>query len=566
MGSTDWLNEYLNIDKMEEGSEKSELCELLEKVDADNKEYVKTWVQADTNAFITDKVSPEVQNMNTVIQCLRQCHAINILPSIFDDYEAMKNFKPEFDATEAVGIAVEEAAKLLQNVRRQTLIRFEEILKNSASTIEKTILQETPLLAEPSMDTMLQAQVKEKQRLLYYKHLKAAVKGEEVTAVWKFVPLIAPEDMPTPEKRNEADNLKHLVTQELANEVNKQFELQLAGQKGKLTFKGDDEKKFDKLFAERHYWAIVKEELKKKTTSFDTPQPDKHDAEKPTDTSNPSAAFAWSPFGHKRRRNGKITPDNDTSAVTTLRNVHRDQSIGQNASLECCVLKLPTQEEYPDGALGGFLCAVGGEGGVAELDLADNAELAEQIQEEAQNCGRGETVMLSLENVPVTPYKKGGRIKKMSQDDSQGKITVKGKQAFAGLHVDDALITPLTKLSDSLWQTVIVQGSFCRVQEKQTAKASQKWFKNFALVDKHGNYVPCIAMDTEAVQMVEDAFWSPNVVVLICFAVAKPAKDNPKYPNENGKLWVFKNTLIIEIGSGTKPPTPTREVQIRAAK
>ena len=242
MGSTDWLNEYLNVDKMEEGSEKSELCELLEKVDADNKEYVKTWVQADTNAFITDKVSPEVQNMNTVIQCLRQCHAINILPSIFDDYEAMKNFKPEFDATEAVGIPVEEAEELLQNVRRQTLIRFEEILKKSESTIEKTILQETPLLAEPSMDTMLQAQVKEKQRLLYYKHLKAAVKGEEVTAVWKFVPLIAPEDMPTPEKRNEADNLKHLVTQELANEVNKQFEIQLAGQKGKLTFKGDDEK------------------------------------------------------------------------------------------------------------------------------------------------------------------------------------------------------------------------------------------------------------------------------------------------------------------------------------
>ena len=58
------------------------------------------------------------------------------------------------------------------------------------------MLQETPLLAEPSMATVLQAQVKEKQRLLYYKHLKTAVKGEEVTAVWKFVPLVAPEDMP----------------------------------------------------------------------------------------------------------------------------------------------------------------------------------------------------------------------------------------------------------------------------------------------------------------------------------------------------------------------------------
>merc|ERR1711963_991910 len=112
---------------------------------------------------------------------------------------------------------VEEAEELLQNVRKKTLVRFEEILQNSASTIEKSMLQETPLLADPSMATVLQAQVKEKQRLVYYKHLKAAVKGEEVTAVWKFDPLVAPENMPTPEQRNEADKLKRLVTQEVAD-------------------------------------------------------------------------------------------------------------------------------------------------------------------------------------------------------------------------------------------------------------------------------------------------------------------------------------------------------------
>ena len=224
MASTDDLKEYFQVDKMEEGPEKAELSDYLEKVDADNEEYVKTWIQADTNAFITDKVSPEVQNMNTVILCLRQCWATKIFQSIFDDYEAMKNFKPEFDATEAVGVPVEEAAELLQNVRSTTLLRFEEILQNSASTIEKSMLQETPLLAEPSMATVLQAQVKEKQRLVYYKHLKAAVKGEEVTAVWKFDPLVAPENMPTPEQRNEADKLKRLVTQEVADAVNKKFE------------------------------------------------------------------------------------------------------------------------------------------------------------------------------------------------------------------------------------------------------------------------------------------------------------------------------------------------------
>ena len=98
MASADCLKEYLQFDKMEEGSEKAELSHLLDEVDADNNEYVKTWLQADTNAFISDKVSPEVQNMNTVIQRLRQCWANKILASIFEDYEAMKNFKPEFDA------------------------------------------------------------------------------------------------------------------------------------------------------------------------------------------------------------------------------------------------------------------------------------------------------------------------------------------------------------------------------------------------------------------------------------------------------------------------------------
>ena len=160
MATTDDLREYYQVDKMEEGPEKAELTDYLEKIDADNEEYVKKWIQADTNAFIADKVSPEVQNMNTVILCLRQCWGPKIFQSILDDYEAMKNFKPEFDATEAVGMPVEEAEELLQNVRKKTLVRFEEILQNSASTIEKSMLQETPLLAEPSMATVLQAQVK----------------------------------------------------------------------------------------------------------------------------------------------------------------------------------------------------------------------------------------------------------------------------------------------------------------------------------------------------------------------------------------------------------------------
>ena len=73
MATTDDLKEYYQVDKMEEGPEKAELTDYLEKIDADNEEYVKKYIQADTNTFIADIVSPEVQYMNTVILCLRQC-------------------------------------------------------------------------------------------------------------------------------------------------------------------------------------------------------------------------------------------------------------------------------------------------------------------------------------------------------------------------------------------------------------------------------------------------------------------------------------------------------------
>ena len=560
MTTTDALREYVQIEKMQEGSEKAQLSDLLDKVDEEMVEYVFNVLHADTDSFISDKVCKELQDMTTVMLCLRQHLAAENIEAIMDDYNTMKDFQPEFSPTEALGMPVEEAEKLLQKVRRNTLLKFEKSLKLFESKIEESILQQNPLLADPSMAKTRESMVKDKRRSEYYRLLKAIVCGEAITTAWKFNPVVKPEDLQTIEETNEADKLKQLVTQEVAEAAQKQLEVKLTEQKSGMPLQGDQEKTFDALFAKTHYWSIIKEELRKKSGTGEPAV-----ADKPSGDSG-NASIGWSPLGRRKRGHGEAFPNNETTVVKEIKHIHKDASVGQPVSSECYVLQLPTQEEHPDGSLGNFICAVGAEGGVAELDLADSPALAQHIHEVANACNEGETVVLNLENVKVQSYKNKGRVKKIVHDDSESRVEVKGKQQFTGLAVEDTFQTPLTKLPESLWQTVIVQGSFCNVQTKAKAKASGKVFMNFALVDKHGNYVPCIAMGEEAVQHVEDATSTPNGVVLVCFAVAKPARHNPMYPNENGKLWIFKNTLIIDLGPSSKPASATREVQIRPTK
>ena len=560
MTSTDALREYIQIEKMQEGPEKAQLSDLLDKVDEENVEYVLNLLHADADAFISDKVCQELQDMTTVMLCLRQHLAAMNIEGIMDDYNAMKQFQPEFSPTEALGIPVEEAEKLLQKVRRNTLPKFEKSLKMFESEIEESILQQNPLLADPSMAKTRENMLRERRRDEYWRLVNTVICGEAITTAWKFNPVVRPEDLQTVEETNEADKLKQLVTQEVAEAAQKQLEVKLTAQKSGMPLQGDQEETFDALFAKTHYWPIIKEELNK-TSATGKPA-----VEEKTSGDSGNASIGWSPFGRRKRGHSEAFPNNGTTLVKEIKHIHNDASIGQPVSCECYVLQLPTQEDHPDNSLGNFICAVGADGGVAELDLADSPALAQHIHEVANACNEGETVVLNLENVKVQSYKNKGRVKRIVHDDAESRVDVKGKQRFTGIAVEDTFQTPLTKLPDTLWQTVIVQGSFCNVQPRAKAKASNRVFMNFALVDKHGNYVPCIAMGEEAVQHVEDATSTPNGVVLVCFAVAKPAKHNPLYPNENGKLWLFKNTLIIEVGPSSKPAAATREVQLRPTK
>ena len=120
------------------------MSDLLDKVDDENAEYVFNVLHADTDSFISDKVCQELQDMTTVMLCLRQRLAMDYLDAIFDDFNAMKNFQPEFSATEAEGIPVEEAEQLLKNVRKKSLLQFQQSLEMSASAIEASIVQKHP--------------------------------------------------------------------------------------------------------------------------------------------------------------------------------------------------------------------------------------------------------------------------------------------------------------------------------------------------------------------------------------------------------------------------------------
>ena len=194
------------METLEEGPLKTELSQLLEKIDEENSEYMFTWLQADVEAFMSKKlISQEVQNINGVVPCIRRQCAVDFLDDMCEDFEAMKNFKPEFNASEAVGITVEEAEKLLKSIRKKSLLRFEHSLQASREAIEASTLKEQPLLAEPDMQAVLQEMVKESVRAVYYAELKAAVCGEVETTVWQFIPLVLPESMASQEELKEAD-------------------------------------------------------------------------------------------------------------------------------------------------------------------------------------------------------------------------------------------------------------------------------------------------------------------------------------------------------------------------
>ena len=78
-------------------------------------------LHADADSFISDKVCKELQDMTTVMLCLRQHLAAGNIEAIMDDYNAMKHFQPEFSPTEALGMPVEEGS-VLGVVAKESLV------------------------------------------------------------------------------------------------------------------------------------------------------------------------------------------------------------------------------------------------------------------------------------------------------------------------------------------------------------------------------------------------------------------------------------------------------------
>lgn len=185
MAAADVLKNYLHFEDMEENSFKRMLSNALNKINEENADYVTSLLKADIDEFLKEKFSPDWRNILTMPLCVRRLYAVSYLDDIIDDFKAMKNFKPEYNAGEAEGIEVDEAEKLLKSVRTGTLKQFQNNLINSTSAMKASIIQEQPHFAKPDMTVILNAILKASRRAFYYKELKATVCGEAVTGIWK---------------------------------------------------------------------------------------------------------------------------------------------------------------------------------------------------------------------------------------------------------------------------------------------------------------------------------------------------------------------------------------------
>ena len=185
MAAADVLKNYLHFEDMEENSFKRMLSNALNKINEENADYVTSLLKADIDEFLKEKFSPDWRNILTMPLCVRRLYAVSYLDDIIDDFKAMKNFRPEYNAGEAEGIEVDEAEKLLKSVRTGTLKQFQNNLINSTSAMKASIIQEQPHFAKPDMTVILNAILKASRRAFYYKELKATVCGEAVTGIWK---------------------------------------------------------------------------------------------------------------------------------------------------------------------------------------------------------------------------------------------------------------------------------------------------------------------------------------------------------------------------------------------
>ena len=169
--------------------------------------------------------------------------------------------------------------------------------------------------------------------------------------------------------------------------------------------------------------------------------------------------------------------------------------------------------------------------------------------------------LVHVEQGRVEDYKTPGTLNKNVHQVGTN-ITVLPAVELATFKLEEALVTPLTKMSGKLWQQVIIQGCLCKVQDTKTS-AKNHQYKHVCVVDQTGNYVPCLAFGAQATKNVQEMYNTPNITVLLCFVQAKPPKPNPQYPNENGKVWFYDNSFIFAASTHSTQAEPKQEIVLK---
>ena len=144
--------------------------------------------------------------MTSVIRSVRKEAAVPKIEGVLADHKAMTTFVPEIAPTDVKGMSAEEATALLTQLRAKSLLVFQENLGVTMEGFRKSIIQESPLLADDDMKGVREDMVLESKQNLYFQDLKKAIEGVRVPMPWICIPRVKPEDLESEEDQKEANH------------------------------------------------------------------------------------------------------------------------------------------------------------------------------------------------------------------------------------------------------------------------------------------------------------------------------------------------------------------------
>ena len=206
--SAESLENYLQLDSMEEGNSKDELQILVDSVE--NNDYVTKQLQVAFDAYVASHVHEDLRKMDVVMRRVRQEFALKNLAKVMSDYMTIAAFVPDVKVEDAHEMSSAEAQALVDRWSPNSLELFKTNLQGHLDGARASILHENPMLTEEGMEVIVEDMVAEAKQKVYYKQLQIALDTLETTGTWQFVPKVDPNALAsTSEKSRSSSSQRH---------------------------------------------------------------------------------------------------------------------------------------------------------------------------------------------------------------------------------------------------------------------------------------------------------------------------------------------------------------------